>query len=96
MFFSRNLFSDQWVSIRGERAQILKLCVFRAIIVQSTQFVQNWVLFNRKRYTDGWLIGRKSGKEKVKVLKLAGTSAYNFGESKLTTPHTDFGLETFF
>ena len=40
---------------------------FEQIVVKSTQFGQNWVLFYRKWYTDGWIIGWKIGIEKVKL-----------------------------
>ena len=36
------------------------------VIVKSTQFGQNWMIFFRKRYTDGWKIGQKIGIEKVR------------------------------
>ena len=39
---------------------------FEQIIVKSIQFGQNWVLFYRKRYTDGWVIGQNIGIAKVK------------------------------
>ena len=39
---------------------------FEQIIVKSTQFEQNWVLFYWKWYTNGWVIGRKIGIEKVR------------------------------
>ena len=38
-------------------------------MVKSTQFEQNWVLFFREWYTDGWVIVRKIGIEKVKFLR---------------------------
>ena len=53
---------------------------FEQMIVQSTQFRQNWVLFYPIRYTDGWVIGRKIGIEKVKFSRFE-TSTYDFGES---------------
>ena len=39
---------------------------FGQIIVKSTQFDQNWVLFFRKWYTDGWEIWQKIGIEIVR------------------------------
>ena len=50
---------------------------FEQIIVKSTQFGQNWVLFYRKRYNDEWVIGRKIGIEKVQFSHIAGTSTYD-------------------
>ena len=39
---------------------------FGQIIVKSTQFDPNWVLFSRKWYTDGWEIWQKIGIEIVR------------------------------
>ena len=39
---------------------------FEQIMVKSTQFEQNWMLFFRNWYSDGWIIVRNIDKEKVK------------------------------
>ena len=71
------LFCEIWYSNRGgggfhqrRRSPNYINCVyFGKIIVKSTQFGQNWVLFFQKRYTDGWEIRQKIVKEKVRFLR---------------------------
>ena len=51
---------------------------FEQKIVKSTQFGQNWVLFYRKRYTDGWVIGPEIGIEKVKFSRFGRLTHIRF------------------
>ena len=68
VLFHEIWYSDRWVFIRDEGAQIALNCVYlEQIMVKSTQFDQNWVLFFQKWYTDGWVIVQKIGIEKVKL-----------------------------
>ena len=50
-------------------------------MVKSTQFEQNWVLFFPQLYTDGWVIVRKIGIEKVKFSRSSRHIHAQFGES---------------
>ena len=59
-------YSDRGVFIRDEGAHYINWVYFGQIIVKSTQFDQNWVLFFRKWYTDGWEIWQKIGIEIVR------------------------------
>ena len=79
-FFSQNLVNQSGVN-RDEGAQINKLGYFEQIIVKSAQFRQNWVLFYRKWY---WWVGNsaKNWNRKSDFWDSAGTSTYDFGESK--------------
>ena len=67
--FSRNLVYLSGVSSGMEEPKFKNWVYFEQIIVKSTQFGQNWVLFCRKWYTDGWVIGQKIGIEKVRFWK---------------------------
>ena len=60
---------------------VFPVVYFVQIIVKSTQFVQNWVLFFQKWYTDGWEIGQKIGIGKVKFSRSARHIHTDFGES---------------
>ena len=53
---------------------------FGQIIVKSTQFDPNWVLFFRKWYTDGWEIWQKIGIEIVRFSRSGRHITYDFGE----------------
>ena len=66
------LFREIWYSDRGGgvssemKEPKLHIGVYLGqIIIKSTQFSQNWVLFFPKWYTDGWKIRQKVGIEKV-------------------------------
>ena len=50
-------------------------------MVKSTQFEQNWVLFIRKWYTDGWVTLQKIGMEKVKFSRSGGHIHIKFCKS---------------
>ena len=54
---------------RWRRLNYTDWVYFEQSIVKSTQFRQNWVLFSQRWYTDGCVIGRKIGIEKVKFSK---------------------------
>ena len=70
VLFRKIWYTDRGVFIRDEIAQISKLGVFWANYSKKhTQFGQNWVLFYRKLYTDGWVIREKIGIEKVRFSK---------------------------
>ena len=57
--FRKIWYSDGGGVIRDEGA-LINWVYFGQIFVKSTQFGQNWVLFFRKWYTDGWEIGQKN------------------------------------
>ena len=65
------LFREIWYSDRGgfhhrrRSPNYINSVYFGQIIVKSTQFDPNWVLFFRKWYTDGWEIWQKIGIEIV-------------------------------
>ena len=61
------LFREIWYSDGGGFHQRRRSLIIGLTIVKSTQFGQNWVLFFRKWYTNGWKIGQKIGIEKVKI-----------------------------
>ena len=65
-FFAKIGIAIGGVSSERKEPKLHKLGVFWKIFVKSTQFGQNWVLFFRKWYTDGWEIGQKIGIEKVR------------------------------
>ena len=68
------LFRKIWYSDRGgggvssetKEPKLHNWVYFGQIIVKSTQFDQNWVLFFQKWYTDGWEIWQKIGIEIVR------------------------------
>ena len=68
------LFREIWYSDRGfhqkrRSPNHINWVYFGQIIVNSTQFGQNWVLFFQKWYIDGWEIRQKVGIEKVRFLR---------------------------
>ena len=58
-----------WSSTETKEPKFKNWVYFEQIIVKSTQFEQNWVLFYWQWYTNGWVIGRKIGIEKVRFLR---------------------------
>ena len=62
-------YSDRRFHQRWRSPNYTNWMYFGQIIVKSTQFDQNWVLFFRKWYTDGWEIGQKIGIQKVRFLR---------------------------
>ena len=65
-FFAKFSIAIGGFSSETKEPKFKNLVFFMQIIVKSTQFGQNWVLFYRKWYTDGWVIGRKIGIEIVR------------------------------
>ena len=67
------LFREIWYSDRGggfhqrrRSPNYINWVYFGQIVVKSTQFDPNWVLFFRKWYTDGWEIWQKIGIEIIR------------------------------
>ena len=58
---------------------------FEQIIVKSTQFGQNWVLFYLKWYTNGWVIGRKNWYRESQVFEVRQAHPRTI-LTKVTTP----------
>ena len=65
-FFAKFGIAIGGFSSETKEPKLHKLGVFGQIIVKSTQFDPNWVLFFRKWYTDGWEIWQKIGIEIVR------------------------------
>ena len=65
----------------------IKWVYFGQIIVKSTQFGQNWVLFFRKWYTDRWEFRQKigTGIEKVRI-SMSGRHIHIMILVKVTPP----------
>ena len=57
----------------------IKNCVYFEQFCKKHQFGQNWVLFYRKRYTNGWVIGQTIGIEKVKFSRFGRNIHVRFG-----------------
>ena len=66
VLFREIWYSDRWVFIRDEGAQIQKLGIFWANYGKKHPIWAKLDAFLSKRYTDGWVIGWKIGIEKVK------------------------------
>ena len=82
VLFRKIWYSHRWVIIRGKGAQIQKLGVFWANYCKKHPMWAKLGAFLLKRYTDGWVIGRKIGiRRKSNFRGSAGTSTYNFGKS---------------
>ena len=62
-------YSDRGFSSETKKPNYINWVYFGQIIVKSTQFDPNWVLFFRKWYTDGWEIWQKIGIEIVRFLR---------------------------
>ena len=65
-FFAKFGIAMGWFHQRRRSPNYINWVYFGQIIVKSTQFDPNWVLFFRKWYTDGWEIWQKIGIEIVR------------------------------